>query len=234
MNIRPTPSKRPFDQLDALMSAATELEKASEFPEAERVLREALDVAGRSNSPDWRATVEQRLAEVLWAEDHDEEAIAHLTSAQEVFKSLNDWDSVTYCGRLLGDILFGLHRYEDALECYLFVKQYAKAGKALWEVGRHDEALQRFAEARSALDGREHGIMAAELDREVGELLDSSGHSTEALPWLEKALSAYEASGQRFWSAIAHESLADALEKVARSAEAGAHREAARKLRSLV
>lgn len=221
-------------QIARLLREAVRFESESDPSNAERVLYEALEAANRADDLSLIAESEARLAEVLWAQDRDDDAIGRLSSAQEKFRALQNTDAVTYCGRLLGDILFGLERYDEAVHLYLSVGAKTKAGKAMWEAGRQDEAIRLLSDARAEYDKDDsHGLIAAEIDREVGELLDGAARSAEAVLWLRRALAAYEENGDRFWSAIAHDSLADALDNTGAHAGASEHREAASALRQV-
>ncbi|MCA1835509.1 MAG: tetratricopeptide repeat protein [Actinobacteria bacterium] len=228
------PSDDAHAEIARLLQEAARLESASDPSNAERVIYQALEAANRVDDLPLIAEAEERLAEVLWAQDRNDDAIRNLSSAQERFRALQDTDAVTHCGRLLGDMLVGLERYDEAVDRYLSVGAKAKAGKALWEAGSHDEAIRLLSDARAEYDKADsHGLIAAEIDREVGELLDSAARSVEAVLWLRRALAAYEENGDRFWSAIAHDSLADALDNTGAHSEASEHREAASALRQV-
>jgi tetratricopeptide (TPR) repeat protein len=217
------------ESIDRLIVEAKRHEDKGEFGKAEELLRKALSQAVL---PQMTGEVETLLAENAWAQERDDEALQGLRRARDTFRQLGDTDKEVYCIRLIGDILFSQENFELALDAYRLVNDQVKSARALWGLGRADDALDLMFAVREGLRATEQELIAAGIDLEIGGMLDETGRSTEAVEWFGRAVETYEQRDQSFWEAIARESLADALDNSGRPQEAQIERNHAISLRN--
>ncbi len=171
--------------VSALLNQAQLVLENGDADSAERLLREAVDVAGRTSNVRLQARVAQRLGELKLSTGDAENAIEHLEAA--LLQAERDDDlaarsaatqGLAAAQRDTGRRTEAIASYQSLIDLELQVGNRRQAGLALTEqaslmleTGRYDEALDTLAQAREMAQGSDDAAMSMMVHGLLGTVL---------------------------------------------------------------